>query len=195
MLQCIRCSAPNPVSALCCQACGTVLPRLTAQTDESDQLFTLEEGRSYPVPQETFDTENLAQLRMAIEDYLEGEGEAAQIATWVKHIRRYFQEFSSQGVTHLNQALDVERKLNDQGDFHHHVGYLVRKGSGLCEEGLNRLEAAVAEGNDQDLVPAFEVFRDGNDHICTALVMISERQELLEAAVTKFAPLEDAEES
>src|SRR5690606_18877964 len=102
MLTCIRCSSPNPVSALCCHACGTVLPRLSAQTDESDQLFTLEEGRSYPIPQETFDTENLAQLRMAIEDYLEGEGEASQIATWVKHIRRYFQEFSSQGVTHLN---------------------------------------------------------------------------------------------
>lgn len=192
---CVRCSKSNPPTALTCSACGAVLPRTGSSGDESDQLFTLEEGRAYPVPRETFDTENLAQLRMAIEDYLDGQGSQQDIATWVKHIRRYFQEFTSSGASHLNQALDVERKLNDEGDFHHDVGYLVRKGSVLCEEGLNRIEKSLSENSPQDLWGGFEAFRDGNDHICTALVRIAERQELLEGALERLIPADELEES
>ena len=173
--------------------CGALLPKIAGLEDEAHRLFTLEEGRSYPAPTESFDTENLAQLRMAIEDYLEG-GEAADVRVWLKHIRRHLAEFSSQGVTRLNQAFDVERQLNSEGDFHHHVGYLVRKGSNLCEQALDRMDQALEAGWNQELLVALEVFREGNDHICTALVMISDRKELLDEAVERFAPADEAEE-
>lgn len=171
-----------------------MLPKIAGLENESDRLFTLEEGRVYPPPSETFDSENLAQLRMAIDDYLEG-GEPEQVRIWLKHIRRHFVEFASQGATQLNQALDVERSLNCEGDFHHHVGYLVRKGSVLCEQGLDQMDQALEEEWDQQLLDALDVFRQGNDHICTALLMISDRQELLDEAVARFAPPEEVEES
>jgi hypothetical protein len=170
------------------------LPKIAGLEDEADRLFTLEEGRTYPPPSETFDSENLAQLRMAIEDYLDG-GEAEQVRIWLKHIRRHFADFAREGATQLNAALDVERTLNAEGDFHHHVGYLVRKGSVLCEQGLDEMDQALEAELDARLVAALDVFRQGNDHICTALLMISDRKELLEEAVERFAPPEDVEES
>jgi len=157
--------------------------------DESHRLFSLEEGRSYPPPSESFDTENLAQLRMAIEDYLEG-GEAREVAVWLKHIRKHFEEFSGQGLTQLNRALDVERELNSEGDFHHHVGYLVRKGCVLCEQGLDGMERALEVEDEGALAEHLDLFRQGNDHVCTALLMISDRQALLEEAVARYAPEE-----
>lgn len=129
---------------------------------------------------------------MAIEDYLDG-GEARDVQVWLRHIERHFREFSSHGVTQLNQALDVERQLNSEGDFHHHVGYLVHKGCVLCEQALAALDQALEDEDGDRLLAELDVFRQGNDHICTALLMISERQELLEEAVARFAP--DDEES
>lgn len=163
------------------------MPRVAGGDDESGQLFALEEGRSYPAPTESFDSENLAQLRMAIEDYLEG-GEAREVQVWLRHIDRHFRDFAGHGVTQLNRALDVERQLNSEGDFHHHVGYLVRKGCLLCEQGLEGMSLALEQEDTERLVTEFDTFRLGNDHICTALLMVSERQELLEEAVARFAP-------
>ncbi len=191
MSLCVRCSAANPDGAARCVSCGSVLPRVVGIEDESSRLFSLEEGRSYPPPSETFDSENLAQLRMAIDDYLDG-GEPTQVRVWLKHIRVQLREFSSHGATQLNQALDVERSLNAEGDFHHHVGYLIRKGTMLCEQGLDDLDVALEQESEQGLVSGLDLFRYGNDHVCTALLMISERQELLEEAVARFAPDEES---
>lgn len=191
---CVRCGAENDARLARCSACGGTLPKIAGLECEADRLFTLEEGRVYPAPTESFDTENLAQLRMAIEDYLEG-AEANEVRVWLKHIRKHFEEFASAGATQLNQALDVERNLNAEGDFHHHVGYLVRKGNALCEQGLDRMDLALKEGWDDQLLQALDVFRQGNDHICTALLMISDRKDLLDEAVARYAPEDEAEES
>jgi hypothetical protein len=187
---CPRCSTSNTTEAARCAKCGVQLPRPVETADESGQLFTLEEGREYPVPTQTFDTENLAQLRMSVEEYLDG-ADPDETRIWIKHLRQSLREFATYGATQLNQALDVERKLNYAGDFHHDVGYLVRKGTMLCEEGLDRLQEALDQEDESSVMPAFEVFRQGNDHICTALLMISERQELLQEAVARFAPGDD----
>lgn len=187
---CPRCSTSNTADSVRCARCGVQLPRPVENNDESGQLFTLEEGREYPVPTQTFDTENLAQLRMSIEEYLEG-ADPDETQIWIKHLRQSLREFATYGATQLNQALDVERKLNYAGDFHHDVGYLVRKGTMLCEEGLDRLQAALEQEDENSVMPAFEVFRQGNDHICTALLMISDRQELLQEAVARYAPGDD----
>lgn len=187
---CPRCSTSNANDTVRCSKCGVQLPRAVEIEDESGQLFTLEEGRSYPVPTQTFDTENLAQLRMSIEEYLDG-ADPDETRIWIKHLRQSLREFATHGATQLNQALDVERKLNYAGDFHHDVGYLVRKGTMLCDEGLDKIEEALGQEDEAAVMPAFEVFRQGNDHICTALLMISERQELLEEAVARYGPADD----
>ena len=191
---CIRCSAPNPDDVARCLACGNVLPRNIGAKSESDQLFSMEEGRNYPVPRESFDTENLAQLRMAIEDLLDGGDDDTEVRTWLKHIRRHFDEFANHGVSQLNQALDLERSLNSEGDFHHDVGYLIRKGTVMCDDGLKKLESALDAEADNELMSALDLFRQGNDHICTALLMIEERKELFETAIEKFAPVDADDE-
>ncbi|MFN8608377.1 MAG: hypothetical protein U0931_12645 [Vulcanimicrobiota bacterium] len=182
MPKCLICSVENAASASRCAACG-------AHLSQAQNLFDFEEGRTYPPPTETFDTENLAQLRMAVEEWLDGE-EDSQVRVWLKHIRKHFEEFTGSGMAQLARALEVERRLNAEGDFHHHVGYLVRKGVALCEEGLAGMESALEVEDEHELQRLLDVFRQGNDHICTALLMISDRQEMLDQAVERFAPEE-----
>ncbi|MBS2036025.1 hypothetical protein JST97_13635 [bacterium] len=177
----------NLSSASRCAACG-------AQLRQAQNLFDFEEGRAYPPPTETFDTENLAQLKMAVEEWLDGEDDS-QIRFWLKHIRKHFEEFTGHGMAQLARALEVEKRLNSAGDFHHHVGYLVSKGVALCEEGLAGMESALGVEDEHELQRLLDVFRQGNDHICTALLMISERQEMLDEAVQRFAPEDDQSEA
>jgi len=124
---------------------------------------------------------------MAIDDWLDGADDS-QVRVWLKHIRKHFEEFTGHGMAQLARALEVEKRLNAEGDFHHHVGYLVRKGVALCEEGLHGMESSLPVEDEHELQKYLDVFRQGNDHICTALLMIHDRQELLDEAVDRFAP-------
>lgn len=187
MSKCLICSVDNAPHQSRCASCGAMLK----QTQEgSEGMFDFEEGRTYPAPTETFDSENLAQLKMAVEDWLDG-GDDSEVRVWLKHIRKHFEEFTGKGMAQLARALEVEKRLNAEGDFHHHVGYLVRKGVALCEEGLQGMESALAVEDEHELQKYLDVFRQGNDHICTALLMISDREEMLKEAVERFAPEEE----
>lgn len=187
MAKCLICSVESLPNASRCASCGAMLRQAV---EAADSMFDFEEGRLYPAPTETFDTENLAQLRMAIEDWLDGSDDS-QVKVWLKHIRKHFEEFTGHGMAQLARALEVEKRLNAEGDFHHQVGYLVRKGVALCDEGLHGMESSLPVEDEHELQKYLDVFRQGNDHICTALLMISDRQELLNEAVERFAPAEE----
>lgn len=184
MPKCLICSLENLPNASRCASCGAMLRQAV---EAADGMFDFEEGRVYPAPTETFDSENLAQLKMAVEEWLDGEDDA-QVRVWLKHIRKHFDDFTGNGMGQLARALEVEKRLNAEGDFHHHVGYLVRKGVALCEEGLSGMESSLEVEDEHELQKYLDVFRQGNDHICTALLMMSDRQEMLTEAVERFAP-------
>ena len=184
MPKCLICSLENLPNASRCASCGAMLRQAV---EAADGMFDFEEGRVYPAPTETFDSENLAQLKMAVEEWLDGEDDA-QVRVWLKHIRKHFDDFTGNGMGQLARALEVEKRLNAEGDFHHHVGYLVRKGVVLCEEGLSGMESSLEVEDEHELQKYLDVFRQGNDHICTALLMMSDRQEMLTEAVERFAP-------
>ena len=189
MSLCIRCSTSNPPNSARCSQCGAILPRVAGEENQASALFALEDGRVYPTPTESFDTENIAQLRMAVEDYL-GGGEPDQVHFWLKHLRKHFQEFSTTGLDGLHRALEVERELNADGDFHHNVGYLMHKGLLLCDSGLTSLEKAMESDDDPALELGFDEFRQGNDHVCTALLMMAERQDQLDHALERVVPVD-----
>lgn len=188
MPTCLICAMDNQSQVSRCVSCGAML---RPDVEASEGMFNFEEGRTYPAPTETFDTENLAQLRMAIDDWLDG-ADGREVGVWLQHIRKHFEEFTGHGMIQLTRALEVEKELNSEGDFHHHVGYLVRKGVALCEEGLQGMDSALAVEEEHELQKYLDVFRQGNDHICTALLMISDRQDMLTEAVERFAPEEES---
>lgn len=188
---CFKCSAENPDGSARCGKCGALFPRMMGPADETSRLYSMEEGRVYPAPTETFETENIMQLRAALENYLEDpSSDGEDVKHWLGVLREGFQEFSAVGVAGLNRALEVEKNLNNLGDFHHEIGYLVHKGLLMCESGLTRMETAFAAENEEELPTAFDEFRIGNDHICTALLKIEDRKDMLEEILERTAPIE-----
>lgn len=177
MLCCVRCGEAQPEGGNVCSKCGAVLPRKAPE--ETHQPFSLEEGRHYPSPQQSFETENLLQLRYAVEDWLEG-GSMDDVRNWVKFIRQSFTGFQRGAVPGLLRTLELEREQDADNDFPHQVQYLVKKGCGLYDDGLARLEEFVSTEDEVTMEAGLLQLQEGNDNLVLSFQMVAQRQAELE---------------
>lgn len=187
---CIRCSCPNPPQSSRCSRCGAILPRVAGEDPASSGLLSLEEGRTYSAPTQAFETENLARLREYLADFLAG-GDDAPARDWLRHLTCELEEFSNKGVAGLKDALAADQQLELPDDFQHQTSYLVSKGILLCENGLRGLHSALDSHDTQALEECFDEFRAGNDHLCTAVLLMADRKEAIDEALAQAAVPED----
>lgn len=187
---CVRCSCPNPPQSSRCGRCGAILPRVAGEESASSGLLSLEEGRTYSGPTQTFETENLARLRELLEDFLAG-GDDGPVREWLTHLANELQDFSSTGVDGLKDALAADQQLGLPGDFPHQVRYLVSKGILLCQNGLQGLHSALDSDDAQAIDESFSEFQMGNDHLCSAVLLMADRKEAIDQALSQADPLED----
>lgn len=168
---CLRCGASPPAGSKYCPQCNALL--LQSAPEEPRTGLSLEEGREYPVMQERFLTHNLNVLHDLLYTHLE------EVPAYLAELRGLLEEFAGQAVPQLLELLLVEEQADPQASFPPEVRYLMVRGVDLFREGLDRLEAALSPLDETAAESAFETLQQGNDHLCSGLLKVEERQQQL----------------